>query len=157
MLVTNDTTITLLEDQDASVSLLPSLFTELGSTTEVGIGFTFYETAVLFPLPESSPSNLTIGSAVIGALVSGQSFSNLHDPVTIFLHLTLPVCFIVFTGIFKLRNFSLHVLLMQPLNPRCASWDFTAAGKFLLWLVLVLHATILPWFVYTIYYEAVQP
>ena len=101
MLVTNDTTITLLEDQDASVSLLPSLFTELGSTTEVGIGFTFYETAVLFPLLEGSPSNLTIGSAVIGALVAGQSFSNLHDSVTIFLHLTQPVRFVMFTGIFS--------------------------------------------------------
>ena len=95
MLVTNATT-TLL---DASVSLVPSLFAELGSTTEVGLGFTFYETAVLFPLREGSPSNLTIGSAVIGALVAGQSFSNLYDPVTVFLHLTQPVCFVVFTGI----------------------------------------------------------
>ena len=95
-MVTNDTTTTLL---DASVSLVPSLFAELGSTTEVGLGFTFYETAVLFPLREGSPSNLTIGSAVIGALVAGQSFSNLYDPVTIFLHLTQPVCFVVFAGI----------------------------------------------------------
>ena len=101
MLVTNDTATTLLEDQDASVSLRPSLFAEVGSTTEVGIGFTFYETAALFPLPESSPSNLTIGSAVIGALVAGQSITNLRDPVTIFLHLTQPVCFVMFTGVFN--------------------------------------------------------
>ena len=92
MLVVNVTTTTLQEDQDASISLPPSLFAELENATEVGVGFTFYETAALFPLPEGSPSNLTIGSSVIGALVGGQSFSNLRDPVTIFLRLTLPVC-----------------------------------------------------------------
>ena len=92
MLVVNVTTTALQEDQDASISLPPSLFAELGNATEVGVGFTFYETAALFPLPEGSPSNLTIGSSVIGALVGGQSFSDLSDPVTIFLRLTLPVC-----------------------------------------------------------------
>ena len=92
MLVVNVTTTTLQEDQDASIFLPPSLFEELGNAAEVGVGFTFYETAALFPLPEGSPSNLTIGSSVIGALVGGQSFSNLSDPVTIFLRLTLPVC-----------------------------------------------------------------
>ena len=90
MLVVNVTTTTLPE---ASISLPPSLFAELENATEVGVGFTFYETPALFPLPEGSPSNLTIGSSVIGALVGGQSFSNLRDPVTIFLRLTLPVCF----------------------------------------------------------------
>ena len=92
MLVVNVTTTTLQEDQDASISLPPSLFAELGNATEVGVGFTFYETAALFPLPEASPSNLTIGSSVIGALVGGQSFSDLQDPVVIFLRLTSQVC-----------------------------------------------------------------
>ena len=96
MLVVNVTTTTLPEDQDASISLPPSLFAELENATEVGVGFTFYETAALFPLPEGSPSNLTIGSSVIGALVGGQSFSDLRDPVTIFLRLTLPVCFVTY-------------------------------------------------------------
>ena len=88
------TITTLPEDQDAAISLPPSLFAELDllNTTEVGVGFTFYETAALFPLPEGSPSNLTIGSPVIGALVGGQSFSDLQGPVTIFLHLTSQVC-----------------------------------------------------------------
>ena len=90
------TITTLQEDQDAAISLPPSLFADLDlvNTTEVGIGFTFYETAALFPLPEGSPSNLTIGSSVIGALVGGQSFSDLQDPVIIFLHLTNQVCVI---------------------------------------------------------------
>ena len=88
------TITTLPEDQDAAISLPPSLFAELDllNTTEVGVGFTFYETAALFPLPEGSPSNLTVGSPVIGALVVGQSFSDLQDPVTIFLRLTRQVC-----------------------------------------------------------------
>ena len=87
----NSTITTLPQDQDAAISLPPSLF-QLVNTTEVGIGFTFYETAALFPLPEGSPSNLTVGSPVIGALVVGQSFSDLQDPVTIFLRLTRQVC-----------------------------------------------------------------
>ena len=94
-MVGNETTITtqmsiLPEDQDASISLPPSLFAELRNTTEIGIGFTFYRTAALFPLPEGSPY-LTVGSSVIGALVGGQSISNLSEPVTIFLRLTQPV------------------------------------------------------------------
>ena len=95
VMVGNETTITtqmsiLPEDQDASISLPPSLFAELRNTTEIGIGFTFYRTAALFPLPEGSPY-LTVGSSVIGALVGGQSISNLSEPVTIFLRLTQPV------------------------------------------------------------------
>ena len=77
----------LPEDQDASIALPASLFRKL-NTMEVGIGFTFYETAALFPLPEGSPSNITIGSPVIGALVGGQNFTDLSDPVNIFLRLT---------------------------------------------------------------------
>ena len=102
MLVVNVTTTALQEDQDASISLPPSLFAELGNATEVGVGFTFYETAALFPLPEGSPSNLTVGSSVIGALVGGQSFSNLRDPVTIFLRLTLPVRFGVYWYLYRM-------------------------------------------------------
>ena len=83
---------TLSEDQDASVLLPPSLFAELRNATDTGVGFTFYETAALFPLPENSPSNLTVGSPVIGAFVAGQNLSNLSEPVTIFFRLTQPVC-----------------------------------------------------------------
>ena len=104
----NGTITTLPEDQDAAISLPPSLFAELDlvNTTEVGIGFTFYETAALFPLPEGSPSNLTIGSSVIGALVGGQSFSDLQDPVIILLHLTSQVCMIL-AGIYTQLNLNL--------------------------------------------------
>ena len=94
----NNTVVTLQNDQDASISLpAPSLFAKLDllNTTEVGIGFTFYEMAALFPLPEGSPSNLAIGSSVIGALVAGQSFSGVQDPVTIYFRLTHQVCMLI--------------------------------------------------------------
>ena len=92
VMVKDDAARNIFPDQDASIALPPSLFAELRNATETGIGFTFYETSALFPLPDGSPSNLTIGSQVIGAFVAGQSISNLSDPVTIFLRLTQPVC-----------------------------------------------------------------
>ena len=62
MLVGGGTTTTLPDDHNASRALPQSLFPdlELVNTMTVGIGFTFYETAALFPLPEGSPSNLNI-------------------------------------------------------------------------------------------------
>ena len=91
----------ITESQDASISLPPSLFAELKlvNSTKVGMGFTFYQTATLFPLPEGSPSDLTVGSSVIGALVAGQSVSDLQDPVMIFLRLTSQVCINLLTRI----------------------------------------------------------
>ena len=114
-MVRNDAaTNTLQEDQDASILLPPSLFAELRNATETGVGFTFYETAALFPLPEDSPSNLTIGSHVIGAFVAGQNFSNLSDPVTIFLRLTLPVCLLCIAIIFTyIRTVLYHLCLLM--------------------------------------------
>ena len=70
VLVGGGTTTTLSDDQNASIALPQSLFAdlELVNTMTVGIGFAFYETSALFPLPEGSPSDLNIGSPVIGAL-----------------------------------------------------------------------------------------
>ena len=96
VIVSNDRTATTMTalpvDQDASIILPASLFQR--TTTEVvGIGFTFYETAAFFPLPEDSPFNRTVGSPVIGALVvPGRfNFSDLSENVTIFLRLTQTV------------------------------------------------------------------
>ena len=87
-------TTTLPDNQNASIALPQSLFAdlELMNTMTVGIGFTFYKTAALFPLPEGSPSNLTIGSPVIGAFVASQNVSDLRNPVIIIFRLTQPVC-----------------------------------------------------------------
>ena len=118
----NSTITTLPQDQDAAISLPPSLF-DLVNTTEVGIGFTFYETAALFPLPEGSPSNLTVGSSVVGALVAGQSFSDLQDPVTIFLHLTRQVCSYadcdICCHLFNKRNLLLYTIDAEPESTMC--------------------------------------
>ena len=60
VLVGGGTTTTLSNDQNVSIALPQSLFAdlELVNTMTVGIGFTFFETAALFPLLEGSPSNL---------------------------------------------------------------------------------------------------
>ena len=93
-MVSNDRTATTMTalpvDQNASIILPASLFQRITAEV-VGIGFTFYETAAFFPLPEDSP---TIGSPVIGALVvPGRfNFSDLSENVTIFLRLTQTVC-----------------------------------------------------------------
>ena len=92
---------TLPEDQDASIALPPSLFMRI-SGSEVGIVFTFYETATLFPLPDETCNNLTVGSAVIGALVAGHSFTDLRDPVIILLRLINQVCY------FNVQNYYHH-------------------------------------------------
>ena len=98
MLVGGGTTSTLPDDQNASIALPQSLLAdlELVNTMMVGIGFTFYETAALFPLSEGSPSDLNIGSPVIGAFVASQNVSDLHDPIIIILRLTQPVCMLSF-------------------------------------------------------------
>ena len=93
---TTATMTTLEDDQDVSITLPASLFGRLNTTDVVGIAITFYSNSSLFPLPEDSPSNSTIGSPVIGALVGGQNFSNLSENITIFFRLTEPVCMLSF-------------------------------------------------------------
>ena len=101
---TTTTMTTLAEDQDVSITLPASLFGRLETTDAVGIAITFYSTSGLFPLPEDSPSNLTIGSHVIGALVGGQTFSNLSEPITIFFRLIQPVCMLSFYIVYNAAN-----------------------------------------------------
>ena len=112
---TTTTVTTLAEDQDASIILPASLFGRLNTTDAVGIAITFYSSSSLFPLPEDSPSNRTIGSPVIGALVGGQNFSNLSESITISFRLTQPVCMLSFFIMHNASNIvhflSLHLLL----------------------------------------------
>ena len=95
---TTATMTTLEEDQNVSITLPPSLFGRLNTTDVVGIAITFYSNTSLFSLPEDPSSNSTIGigSPVIGALVGGQNFSNLSEPITIVFRLTQPVCMLSF-------------------------------------------------------------
>ena len=98
------TMTTLAEDQDVSITLPASLFGRLKTTDAVGIAITFHSTSSLFPLTEDSPSNITIGSHVIGALVGGQTFSNLSEPITIFFCLIQPVCMLSFYIVYNATN-----------------------------------------------------
>ena len=83
--------ITVLEGglSDDSIALisLPSSLIALVETEDVNVIFTYYDTPTLFPLPREARSNLTVGSAVIGAIVANHSFVNLSEPVVILLRL----------------------------------------------------------------------
>ena len=82
----------MVEDA-GTLSLPPSLFTDNRiSQTKTGIFFSFYETAVLFPLKNTTENDtIDIGSSVIGATVAGVVAKNLDDPVMIALQVHLQV------------------------------------------------------------------
>ena len=67
------------------ISLPPSLFNQDQVIDEdVGLAFTFYESANLFPLANGTRKSALIGTSVIGALLAGKGeVVNLDDPVTI--------------------------------------------------------------------------
>lgn len=71
-----------------AISLPPSLFNQDQVTDEdVGLAFTFYESANLFPLANGTRGGAVIGTSVLGALVAGKDVLNLDDPVQITLRL----------------------------------------------------------------------
>ena len=77
-----------------SITLPPTLFErEEVIDDEVGLAFTFYESANLFPLANGTNSDAAIGSSVIGALIAGKDVLNLQDPVEIVLPLLNDVSF----------------------------------------------------------------
>ncbi len=72
------------------ISLPPTLFDQVldpASDEDVGLAFTFYESANLFPLANGTSRPAMIGSSVIGALVAGKPVLDLLDPVIIVLPL----------------------------------------------------------------------
>ena len=81
------------EEPLASVQLPGSLFTTDSVTSStigggIGLVFSFFETPVLFPLPNGTQRDIQIRSSVIGALLGGvASLADLVDPVVI----TLPI------------------------------------------------------------------
>ena len=85
MVSTDPDTADLIE-QSAFIALPVSLFEEI-NTTDVGVFFTFYETAALFPLRGDLPDNFTVGTSVIGAAVAGEIFQNLSEPIVITLQM----------------------------------------------------------------------
>ena len=76
------------------ISLPPTLFDQVfdpASDEDVGLAFTFYESANLFPLANGTGRPAVIGSSVIGAIVAGKPVLDLLDPVIIVLPLLDPV------------------------------------------------------------------
>ena len=75
----------------ASVALPSSLFNSIKATsnlTYVGIFFSIYKTASLFPLANHVLNGITVVPLVIGVTVVGVMTNNLTDPVV--LNFTIP-------------------------------------------------------------------
>ena len=86
VMVSTDPETADLTGLSAFIALPVSLFEEI-NTTDVGIFFTFYETAALFPLRGDILDNFTVGTTIIGATVAGEMFQNLSEPNIIILQL----------------------------------------------------------------------
>ena len=74
------------EDLGPSITLPPSLFTNLTSP-HVGVFFTYYPTAVFFPLAQGTHSDIIIGTPVIGASVANVTVRELKENVTVVFQL----------------------------------------------------------------------
>ena len=88
----------LSPQQDASISLPPSLFEQLSDKDNASVFFVHYEKTTLFPVSEGSKSSqddstkkTEVGSSVVAATVAfGVEFQDLEDDmkVTVVLRLT---------------------------------------------------------------------
>ena len=105
----------------ASVELPRSLFSSISSNlTDVGIFFTVYKTAALFPIA-NSPGGSKVSPLVVGVTVAaGQEIRNLIEPIM--LNFSIPINDSVFN-----RNFS-KAQDNRDSNFSCVSWDFKASG-----------------------------
>eukprot|EP00731_Ephydatia_muelleri_P003801 Em0001g3801a len=104
-------TMSSLSELRASVELPPSLFSSISSNlTVVGIFFTVYKTASLFPIVDSS-GGVEVSPLVIGVTVATEEqITNLTDPVVL--------------------NFSIPITAQSKvfLDFSCVSWNFKASG-----------------------------
>ena len=98
------------EDQSPSITLPPSLFNNL-ITRDVGVFFTHYSTAVLFPLAEDTRSDIVIGTSVIGASVANVTVRNLEDNITVVFQLqnTVSTVACVYLVCFKMLVLSAYM------------------------------------------------
>lgn len=84
-----------------SVDLPGEVFTNMTEDT-VGLFYSLYLTGSLFPIAHNSQEDgFSIGSPVVGAVVSGKNVVNLESPVVI----KLPITFLQVTEIY-FRDFS---------------------------------------------------
>ena len=74
----------------SSIQLPPSIFDDSDSGEDVGLVFTYYDTASLFPLDVDNNSTV-VASNIIGAIIGSKTVANLKENVTILLPLKNPV------------------------------------------------------------------
>ena len=113
----------------ASVELPPSLFSSISSNlTDVGIFFTVYKTAALFPIA-NSPGGSKVSPLVVGVTVAaGQEIRNLTEPIV--LNFSIPPTAVSCHGIND-SVFNYYFSKAQDnrdSNFSCVSWDFKASG-----------------------------
>ena len=79
-----------VKQSDAPTIQLPqSLFNNI--TSSIGLFFTFYQTAVFFPLAEGSQNDSLVGTSVIGVTIAESV--GFEENITILFQLNNPVSF----------------------------------------------------------------
>ena len=73
----------------SSIRLPPSIFDDTDSGEDVGLVFTYYDTASLFPLDveDKINSSTVVASSIIGAIIGNKTVANLKENITILLPL----------------------------------------------------------------------
>ena len=123
--------------ENVSIHLPPAVFANK-NTSSVGVLFSFYTKAALFPLRRGGRSGFPeVVSPVIGALLAGfNSVVNISQNVVMTIPFSMVSIFLVSSNFyiciiwlsfhfFQQQNDSLSTVL------ECASWDFSAAGEHL--------------------------
>ena len=122
-----------------SITLPGSLFEEAAvidssDGDSVGLVFTFFEDATLFPLPSETPPDLSIQSPVIGALLGAvPTITDLTEPIVITLHLrattdNVTVSYFIMP-LLRNKTFNVNAQEERVQSVDCVSWDFEALGK----------------------------
>ena len=70
----------------SSIQLPTSILDDMDIREDVGLVFTYYDTASLFPL-DIDNSTTVVASSIIGAIVGSKMIANLEENVTILLPL----------------------------------------------------------------------
>lgn len=99
----------LTESVSAAIELPGSLFGDASVTASavgggLGLVFSFYDTAVLFPLPHETHSDFEIRTPVIGALLAdAPAIAGLADPIIVTLQLEIDAVSFLFSVMQRVR------------------------------------------------------
>ena len=117
----------------SSIQLPPSIFDDTDSGEDVGLVFTYYDTASLFPLDAENSTTL-VASNIIGAIIGNKTVANLKENITILLPLKNLVCDYHCNMFTRVQYACLMMSFVQTQfydisTAKCASWNFSANGK----------------------------